>query len=943
MIAGAGGPWRGARRPARRPARSELVEVVTPRTNAAALTPAENLFAAIALPSPSPWRSPPPATPRWFLARAGSPAMRAHIEDQLGVAYPQAELRRLDARRFPALDPARCAPDEQVAACALRLRRPPYLPLRTFTDRTPPPTGPATPPRPTPCSPSSAPWGTCPPGWRALAQLVLRPVADDWAGPTCAWRWSTPWRPSAPGPGPPRCSPSTSLVLLLLAGAGRCRAPCGTGRGVGAPRPPRRRPWPGSSPAWPGWAGAWPSPPSTTPGWCRRRSAAPPTRPTSAWPSSPRPVSTPAAVAARLQRIGAAYRQFDLASGNGLVPRPLRLPPRRASPPAARRAALDALGPLQGRALARATPDVLNTRELAGLWHLPQALADVPLLERTTARRRLPLPGDVARGCPIGVSTHLGRARPGGRPGRPPAPAPAAGGQDPPGQVLAPGAPRALPDDPPRPGRAPPALVLVDPHRDLAQAVLGLVPPGAGRTSSPSTWRIRRAPSASTCWTPAWAGAGTRRWATPWPSSGGSSTSSGARAWRTPSASPCSPSTRPTRPSARRTPARAGAAAHGAPGARRPRRRPLPAAPAAAGARPADRGLVAELLRPPRPQAAVEIINPVQTKVSRFAGSAAARAVVGQSRSTIDPAAWVREGAVVVVNTARGVVGEDTAALVGGCLINLVGLLIGEQAALPAAARQRVSVIVDEFHTMPGADYEGIVAELAKYGASLVLATQSLSRLETLDPREGGPCAPPSSATWTGCSPSTPAPRTPATWSPSWAKGWTRPTSWSWGSTAATPSSPPGGAPPRLLRAPRPAPARRPRPRRRPGGRVRPALRARPRHRRGRPGGAAGAGHPHPGPRRRWRTPSGGAASAPPQEPYPRVLRPWNPYPRGSAPGGPAHREHGATGAAPRPPGAPGAPGARSRNRPRRSRPQPAHPSGTLTLSPPTRFGALEN
>ena len=41
--------------------------------------------------------------------------------------------------------------------------------------------------------------------------------------------------------------------------------------------------------------------------------------------------------------------------------------------------------------------------------------------------------------------------------------------------------------------------------------------------------------------------------------------------------------------------------------------------------------------------------------------------------------------------------------------------------------------MVDEFHTMPGADYEAILAELAKYGANLVLATQSLARLEALD------------------------------------------------------------------------------------------------------------------------------------------------------------------------------------------------------------------
>ena len=38
---------------------------------------------------------------------------------------------------------------------------------------------------------------------------------------------------------------------------------------------------------------------------------------------------------------------------------------------------------------------------------------------------------------------------------------------------------------------------------------------------------------------------------------------------------------------------------------------------------------------------------------------------------------------------------------------------------------------------MPGADYEAILSELAKYGASLILATQSLARLEALDRDQG--------------------------------------------------------------------------------------------------------------------------------------------------------------------------------------------------------------
>src|SRR5207253_9617994 len=116
-----------------------------------------------------------------------------------------------------------------------------------------------------------------------------------------------------------------------------------------------------------------------------------------------------------------------------------------------------------------------NTRELAGLWHLPQAGADLPLLERTTARRRLPIPSTVARGCRIGVSEHQGHA-----------------------------VPVSLPDEllgrhlllvaKTRRGKSSlllriarhlmereRALVLIDPHRDLARAALGIVPPARHR------------------------------------------------------------------------------------------------------------------------------------------------------------------------------------------------------------------------------------------------------------------------------------------------------------------------------------------------------------------------------------------------------------------------------------------------------------------------------
>jgi len=117
------------------------------------------------------------------------------------------------------------------------------------------------------------------------------------------------------------------------------------------------------------------------------------------------------------------------------------------------------------------------------------------------------------------------------------------------------------------------------------------------------------------------------------------------------------------------------------------------------------------------PKQRLEIINPVITKVRRYMGSKVARAIV---------------------NLHAFDVGEDTAALVGGTLLNLAARAISAQATLPPEERRAVTLVVDEFHTIPGADYEQVFGELAKYGANMVLATQTLSRLDRLTDAESG-------------------------------------------------------------------------------------------------------------------------------------------------------------------------------------------------------------
>jgi hypothetical protein len=128
-----------------------------------------------------------------------------------------------------------------------------------------------------------------------------------------------------------------------------------------------------------------------------------------------------------------------------------------------------------------------------------------------------------------------------------------------------------------------------------------------------------------------------------------------------------------------------------------------------------------------------EITSSVITKISKFASSRTARRILGQPRSTIDLGAIIREGKMLLVSTANGVVGADVGELVGITLLGLLQTALAEQARLQPEARRRYLVLIDEFQVFRGADYQTMLAEMRKYGGSFGLATQSLAYLDKLD------------------------------------------------------------------------------------------------------------------------------------------------------------------------------------------------------------------
>ncbi len=133
-----------------------------------------------------------------------------------------------------------------------------------------------------------------------------------------------------------------------------------------------------------------------------------------------------------------------------------------------------------------------------------------------------------------------------------------------------------------------------------------------------------------------------------------------------------------------------------------------------------------------RRETRADALAPVQTRLSYYASSKRARAILGQPRSTIDLRRTIHDGGILLVSTAQGDVGRDVSALVGASLLNLVDAVIREQGSLPPDKRRGALVVVDEMQSMPGVDYESMLSELGKFGASFVLATQSLAKLDDL-------------------------------------------------------------------------------------------------------------------------------------------------------------------------------------------------------------------
>jgi hypothetical protein len=127
-----------------------------------------------------------------------------------------------------------------------------------------------------------------------------------------------------------------------------------------------------------------------------------------------------------------------------------------------------------------------------------------------------------------------------------------------------------------------------------------------------------------------------------------------------------------------------------------------------------------------------EMIGPLANKVAAFTLRRKLRAVVGQADSALDFDAALSGRRIVLVSLAKGLVGEDSASLLGSCLLAELWAAIQRRAAVPAKERRFVSVVLDEaqdFLRLPVALGDA-VAQSRGLGVGWTASFQNLRQIE---------------------------------------------------------------------------------------------------------------------------------------------------------------------------------------------------------------------
>ncbi|HVY83560.1 MAG TPA: type IV secretion system DNA-binding domain-containing protein [Caulobacterales bacterium] len=130
------------------------------------------------------------------------------------------------------------------------------------------------------------------------------------------------------------------------------------------------------------------------------------------------------------------------------------------------------------------------------------------------------------------------------------------------------------------------------------------------------------------------------------------------------------------------------------------------------------------------PRHVADSIAPIQNKVGAFLADPRLRRFVCPEDRGLRLRQIMDEGKVLLVNLSKGILGEDSASILGGMLVTAIGLAALSRADIPEHERRPFFLYLDEFQNVTTLAMAEMLSELRKYGVGLVMAHQYLAQLE---------------------------------------------------------------------------------------------------------------------------------------------------------------------------------------------------------------------
>lgn len=123
-------------------------------------------------------------------------------------------------------------------------------------------------------------------------------------------------------------------------------------------------------------------------------------------------------------------------------------------------------------------------------------------------------------------------------------------------------------------------------------------------------------------------------------------------------------------------------------------------------------------------------IAPIQNKVGAFLADPKLHRILTRPDGQLRLRSIMDEGKVLLVNLAKGKIGEDSAGLLGGLLVTSLGLAAFSRANIAEPERRPFYIFADEFQNFTTLSLANMLSELRKFGVGATLAHQYLQQID---------------------------------------------------------------------------------------------------------------------------------------------------------------------------------------------------------------------